>query len=82
MFVTSRQHPDDIKQTLSASPRITVKASDSDIRKYLAHKIRQDGDTDLIGETLKEEIVTNIANRAHGVLVDLFPVIAVDGHVV
>lgn len=72
VFVTSRPHPDDIKQTLCASPRITVEANDSDIRKYLAHKIGQDGDTDLIDEPLKEEIVTTIADRAQGMLVDLF----------
>lgn len=43
-----------------------IEASDSDIRKYLAHKIDQDGDADLMDEQLKEEIVTNIANAAQG----------------
>jgi hypothetical protein len=81
VFVTSRPHPDDIKQALRASPRITVEAGDSDIRKYLAHKIGEDGDMDLIDEPLKEEIVTNIANRAQGMLVDLFQAIAISGHV-
>lgn len=76
LFVTSRPHPDDIKQTLCAAPRITVEAHDSDIRKYLAHKLGQDGDTDLIDEPLKEDIVSNIANRAQGMLVDPFRAIA------
>ena len=72
MFVTSRPHPDDIKRHLGASPKIMIEASESDIRKYLAHKIDQDGDTDLINKPLKEEIVTNIANGAQGMLADLF----------
>ena len=49
-----------------------IEASKSDIRKYLAHKIDQDGDTDLIDKPLKEEIVMNIANGAQVMLVDLF----------
>jgi hypothetical protein len=66
VFVTSRPHPDDIKQALCTSPKIKVEASDSDIRKYLAHKIDQDGDTDLIDEKLKDEVVSSIANGAQG----------------
>jgi hypothetical protein len=69
VFVTSRPHPDDIKRNLGASPQITIEASDSDIRKYLAQKIDQDGDTDLIDEQLKEEIVRNIASGAQGMFV-------------
>lgn len=82
VFITSRPHPDDIKQALCASPRITVEAGDSDIRKYLAHKIGEDGDTDLIDEPLKEEIITNIANRAQGMLVDLFQAIVISDRVI
>ncbi|KAI9759599.1 MAG: hypothetical protein M1840_003250 [Geoglossum simile] len=66
LFATSRPHPDDIKRSLGASPRIAIEASDSDIRKYLAQKIDQDGDIDLIDEQLKEEIIRNIASVAQG----------------
>jgi hypothetical protein len=82
VFVTSRPHPDDIKQELCASPIITVEASNSDIRKYLAHKIDQDGDKDLIDELLKKDIVTSIANGAQGMLVGMFRAIAISDHVV
>jgi hypothetical protein len=70
VFVTSRPHPHDIKQKLDACPKITIEASDLDIKKYLAHKIDQDGDTDLIDKPLKEEIVTNIVNGAQGMYVN------------
>ncbi|KAE8448932.1 hypothetical protein EG329_008728 [Mollisiaceae sp. DMI_Dod_QoI] len=66
VFVTSRPHPDDIKKSLCSCPKIKVEASDEDIRKYLAHKIEQDGDTDLIDEKLKDEIVSSITNGARG----------------
>jgi len=81
VLVTSRPHPDDSKLALCASPSITVEASDSDIRKYLTHKIDEDGDKDLIDEPLKNEIVTNIANGAQGMLVDLLQEIAISDHV-
>jgi len=65
VFVTSRPHPEDIKLALSTSLKIKVKASDSDIGKYLAHKIDHDGDTDLIDEQLKDDVIS-IANGAQG----------------
>ena len=77
VFVTSRPHPDDIKRSLGASPQITIEASESDIKRYLAQKIDQDGETDLIDEPLKEEIISNIANGAQGMFVDLFSAIVI-----
>jgi hypothetical protein len=77
VFVTSRPHPYDIKQYLDASPKIMIEASDSDIKKYIAYKIDQGGDTDLIDEPLKEEIVTTIVNGAQGMCVNLFRKLAI-----
>jgi hypothetical protein len=82
VFVTSRPYPDDIKRHLDASPEIIIEASDSDIRKYLAHKIDQDGRPDLIDESLKDKIVTDVVNGAQGMLVDLFRTNVISDHAV
>jgi hypothetical protein len=73
LIVTSRPHPDDIKRNMDAFPQITIEASDSDIKKYVAERIDQDDvAVDLLDESLKEEIVRDIANGAQGMYVDTF----------
>jgi hypothetical protein len=70
LLITSRPYPDDIKRYLVAYPQITIEANDLDIRKFLTETIdRSDETTDIIDQALKKDIVKDIANSAHGMLV-------------
>lgn len=66
MLITSRPHPQDIKTALAAAASILVEASDSDVRRYLAHTIEVDGDLDIIDDSFKNEMVEVIATGAQG----------------
>ncbi|KIN03450.1 hypothetical protein OIDMADRAFT_39755 [Oidiodendron maius Zn] len=43
MFVTSRPHPDDIRELFQDSPQITIEASSEDIEKYIRATIEDSG---------------------------------------
>ena len=66
LFVTSRPHPHDIKQKLDTSPKITVEASELDIKKYLAHKIDQDGDDGSYRRAIEEGDCDNYCEWSSG----------------
>jgi ankyrin repeat domain-containing protein 50 len=73
VLVTSRPHSQDIGRSLCPCSEIIIEASDTDIRKYLAHKIDEDDDiADLLDETLKQEVIRKIADGARGMLVPQF----------
>ena len=76
VFVTSRPHSQDIGRSLCPCSEIIIEASDTDIRKYLAHKVDEDDDiADLLDETLKQEVISKIADGARGMLVTQFLII-------
>ena len=70
LFVTSRPHVHDIKQTFLHAQQIEVEASDQDIRSY-CHRMIEDSQStlDLIDDSLKEEIADAVAKNAQGMYV-------------
>ncbi|KAI9812194.1 MAG: hypothetical protein M1827_004860 [Pycnora praestabilis] len=77
IFATSRPHPTDIIQALEIFPQITIKASESDIRRYLVNTINRDSAAaDIIDEPLKEHIVEVITAAAKGMF--LLPALQIE----
>ena len=70
LFVTTRSPPRGIKQTLGPYTSIPIEAEASDIRAHLNRRIDEnDSMRELIDLPLREEVVTEIINSAHGMLV-------------
>jgi hypothetical protein len=73
VFITSRLHPDQLEQALSACPQITLDASALAVRQYLTKMIRRkDAALDFIDELLQAEIVREVTKGAQGMLVGPF----------
>jgi hypothetical protein len=76
LFVTSRPHLEDIRRAFGNSTQIEIGASTSDIKAYLEDKMDQAPDTaDLIDTSLREEILSTIAQNSHGMF--LLPVLQI-----
>jgi len=69
-FVTSRPFAQDIQRAFKNSPQVEIKATESDVRKFVRNEIENDPDLiDLIMPELKENIISTIAFRACGMCV-------------
>lgn len=67
MFLTSRPHPDDIRELFQDSPQITIEASSEDIERYVRATIEESGKASrIMGNDLKEEVVVKIRDEAQG----------------
>lgn len=73
VFVTSRPHPEDVKKVLEGSSRITIKANDSDLRKYISREIQRSEAADDIDENFKMEIIEKIVQGARQMCADTYP---------
>ena len=70
LFVTSRPHVHDIKQSFLHAHQIEVEASEQDIKNY-CHRMIEDSQStlDLIDDSLKEEVANAVAENAQGMYV-------------
>ena len=70
VFVTSRPHVHDIKQSFLQAQQIEVEASEQDINSY-CHRMMEDSQStlDLIDDSLKEEVADAVAKNAQGMYV-------------
>ena len=68
LLVTSRPHLDDLNDSLGHASQVRLRAVESDIRDYVLNKLETRKAKKILGkdEKLKEEIVTSIAEGAHG----------------
>jgi hypothetical protein len=73
LLVTSRPHLDDLNDSLAHASQVKLRAVESDIRDYVLKKLETRKVKKILGkdENLKEEIVTSIAEGAHGMCVVL-----------
>jgi hypothetical protein len=67
VVVTSRPYPPDIDKLFGDCPQILVEASDSDIRAFVLDQIaHSDQMSTIIGQNLREKIVTSILAKSQG----------------
>jgi CheY-like chemotaxis protein len=67
VFVTSRQHAQDIERAFQGQPRVEIRATESDLRDYVANQIEQDEDLmDLLTDELREKMISSISSGAEG----------------
>jgi hypothetical protein len=67
VFVTSRQHVQDVERAFGGQARIEIKATESDLRSYVTNQIEKDEDlAELLTDDLKMKIVDNTAGGADG----------------
>jgi hypothetical protein len=70
IFLTSRPHPDDIRELFQDSPQITIEASVEDIERYVRATIEESGKAArIMGNDLKEEAISRIRDKAQGMYV-------------
>ena len=74
-FYTTRPDQKDIERHLRDHPRIVVEASEPDIISFLEQKIEERLEEeeeleDLLTQSLREEIISTLVARAHGMSVD------------
>jgi ankyrin repeat domain-containing protein 50 len=67
VLVTSRQHAQDIERAFQGQPRVEIRATEHDLRDYVASQIEQDEDLiDLLTDELKEKMISSISGGAGG----------------
>ena len=67
VFMTSRDHPEDIKRSLRDATQIVVEAHKCDIERFLSYRIEEEMDLeDLVDHEMKAEIISTIASAAEG----------------
>ena len=67
-LVTSQPHPHDIKHKFDHTLKIDVEASGADIKQYCSRTIREsESAPELKNDYLMQQLMANIASRAHGV---------------
>lgn len=70
LFVTSRPHPQDIKQHFENATRIHVEASEKDLRTFCSRMIDENENiNELVDEALREDILSTISRNAQGMYV-------------
>ncbi|KAK2799233.1 hypothetical protein FQN51_007063 [Onygenales sp. PD_10] len=65
LFLTSRPHLYDIRDTFPKSHRIAIQASEADLRAYVSREISQVGN-DIVDKALAERIMNTIVHQADG----------------
>ena len=66
LFVTSREHLDDINSAFRKMPDIKIQAQDADLRRYMQQQIECAGLESTVDDELSTEIVETIAEKAQG----------------
>lgn len=70
ILVTSRPHSHDINQHLINATQIPIKASEADLRMFCTYMVEANENTsDLLDNTLKEDIFSTISRNAQGMYV-------------
>ena len=64
LFITSRPHPEDIRNALGAAPQVTVEASDADLKKYLRRRIDESANAEIIDEDFKQILIETVAKNS------------------
>ena len=64
LLLTSRPHPQDIRNALKSGLQICIEANDMDLRAYLSDQLDSSGATDFIDNAFKAEIIERITNGA------------------
>ena len=64
ILVTSRPYPGDVMKAFEPFPKITIEASDPDIRKYVRTEIDNNHNLDDIDGDFKDEIVIKMSQKA------------------
>lgn len=72
MFYTTRPDQKHLEQHLKGHPHIEIEAAETDIRRFLDLRIdkrmeEEDELEDLLSHDLREEIITTLCQRAHGI---------------
>lgn len=65
LFITSRQYPHDIKESLQGHPQIAIQANESDLRSYMYREI-ESSNVPEIDQEFASTIVDTLISRAHG----------------
>ena len=67
LFVTSRPHPRDIREYFENALRITIEASEADIKSYCSRMIKENPNVaEIMDEALRERVASSIASKADG----------------
>lgn len=67
LFVTSRPNNEDINQSFEKASKVTIKASESDLRQYITERIdERKGVVHRLTPQLKENIVSTLSAKASG----------------
>ena len=64
LFLTSRNHPRDIRAAFESAPQIPIGAHEVDLRRFLNQQIENSGDIDIIDPRFKIEIIEKIVSGA------------------
>lgn len=65
LFITSRQYPHDIQESLQSHPQIAIQANESDLRRYMYREI-ENSNIPEIDQEFASTIVETLISRAHG----------------
>lgn len=70
VFISSRQHPEDISDSFQNSPKMKLWARDEDIKSYIEHKIDESPRARRLivqgPSNLKDKIVSELTDCAKG----------------
>ena len=70
LFITSRPHPQEIKQAFGDALRVEITANEEDLKAYCHRMIDANENTrDLVNEQLRSQIVSTLASKARGMYV-------------
>lgn len=66
VLVTSREHQSDVSSDLKAATQITIRAHESDLRRYLHEELKHAESMDVISESFAAIIAERIIQKADG----------------
>jgi len=69
IFLTSR-YLEEISRMFPKSPRITISSDDHDIKTFVASEVESSDNYDIIDETFKCEIISQVSRKAQSMYVD------------
>lgn len=74
LFLTSREHPEDIQDSLQSSPKVELSAKNEDIKIYIEQKIDENPRARrLISQgNCKDRIIEQLQQSANGMWVEVY----------
>ena len=66
LFVTSRPNNEDIFQSFGTAPKLTMSATESDLRQYITERIEERKVKLTLTPDLRDNVVSTISGRASG----------------